>query len=116
MHEHVATPQLAFDFGTSHVAANEPPYRQPSLSTSYLYTTPEWRRTYSEAGHRARWKCEQCGWKSLRLHAHHIEPVATAPTKFLDLSNIKMLCPRCHRNVTMQHAAQHGWAYKFGGR
>ncbi len=121
MYDHVASPQLTFNFGTDHVAANDPKITGSPLfkrSRNALYRSLEWASTCANAGRRANFKCENlgCYWhchRPRRLFYHHIEPVEIRPDLFLVVSNIKCLCSRCHENVTMQHAARHGWAYTF---
>lgn len=40
-------------------------------------------------------RCEQCGERGLTLDIHHIVPIAEGGNN--ELSNLKLLCPNCHR-------------------
>jgi hypothetical protein len=121
MEQQIASPQLAFDFGPDHIASNDPAYNTPlyKRSRNALYNSPEFRSVCRAAAIRAKHRCENigCGSPPLRkLYYHHILPVEIYPDQFCVVSNIKCLCGRCHDNVTMQHAARHGWAYALSGR
>lgn len=45
---------------------------------------------------RAEGKCEHCGAKS-RLELHHLKPVCLHPELSNSVSNLKALCPSCHK-------------------
>lgn len=47
------------------------------------------------AGHR----CADCGCHHPRLHCHHIIPVEVRPDLGCEASNIRVLCPRCHKRT-----------------
>lgn len=65
------------------------------------YSTLEWRQLRAKvlAEHRY---CANCGACNVKLHVHHIEPVRQNPQRFLDESNLIVLCESCHAVVTQQ--------------
>lgn len=119
--DQATNPQLSFDFGTDHVAANDPAVDPLVRSTRLfkrlcnpLYLTPEWQAIRKVALRRAHFRCEKCTRtfeQQIRLEVHHVVPVAIRPDWFLHLSNLQVLCEPCHQTQTMQHAARHGWQY-----
>lgn len=46
-------------------------------------------------------KCECCrrSGEDVLLEVHHITPVAVNPELSADLSNLKLLCKRCHKQI-----------------
>jgi thymidylate synthase (FAD) len=47
----------------------------------------------AKAGH----LCQDCTQPHSRLHCHHVYPVLERPDLAMDVSNIVVLCPRCHK-------------------
>lgn len=45
--------------------------------------------------------CQMCGVTST-LSVHHVVPVRECPERFLDKSNLIVLCRSCHQKVTAQ--------------
>lgn len=62
------------------------------------------RRSLLESAH---FKCNKCG-SSRKLELHHKLPVYSHPEKAYDLSNIEVLCKKCHSHIhgTAGHCAE----------
>jgi 5-methylcytosine-specific restriction endonuclease McrA len=113
---------IQLDLALPQTAANDNIYnvRLYRLKHESKYRTPEWLRTRRIALDRAGHKCErclrtrhQCARTGDPLDAHHIEPVALYPELFHVLSNITVLCRRCHDVETMKQSRRYGWRYAF---
>ncbi len=85
-----------------------------------------WSAARRAARRRAKWTCERCNFKpsqvkkdpvaksayaghELRLQVNHIEPLAgryRSMTCFNHLSNLEVLCHRCHVSVTSEQRQQ----------
>ena len=65
------------------------------------YSNPEWRKLRAKvlAEHNY---CAKCGASNVKLHLHHIEPVRKNPERFLDESNLIVLCESCHAIETQR--------------
>lgn len=64
-----------------------------------LYKTPEWKETLLAVWTRDGFRCQRCGAEKTgkrSLHAHHIQPFATAPQLRFEPTNLVTLCSRCH--------------------
>ena len=60
---------------------------------------PRWKALRMQALDRDDWQCVQCGERR-RLEIDHIEAVRTRPDLAYSLSNIQVLCGRCHARKT----------------
>jgi 5-methylcytosine-specific restriction endonuclease McrA len=58
-----------------------------------------WKALRMQALERGDWKCVQCGTRH-RLECDHIEAVRTRPDLAYSLSNLQILCGRCHARKT----------------
>ncbi|MEM9899907.1 MAG: HNH endonuclease signature motif containing protein [Pseudomonadota bacterium] len=58
-----------------------------------------WKALRLQALERDGWQCVQCGSRR-RLEVDHIEPVRDRPNLSYALSNLQVLCPRCHSRKT----------------
>ena len=70
-----------------------------------LYRTPEWKASVRAVWQRSDASCERCGKDHRRIdrsrekfHVHHVVPFWTGIQRS-DLSNLALLCERCHRFV-----------------
>lgn len=65
------------------------------------YSCSEWRRLRNKvlAIHKC---CQKCGVSGVKLHVHHIEAVRVNPERFLDESNLIVLCESCHSMETQK--------------
>lgn len=65
------------------------------------YSNPEWRKLRSKmlSVHKC---CQRCGASGVKLHVHHIEPVRQNPSRFLDETNLIVLCESCHAVETQK--------------
>ena len=48
---------------------------------------------------RDNYTCQDCGAKGIKIHAHHIKPLADFPDLALDISNGKTVCIPCHEKI-----------------
>lgn len=72
------------------------------------YHNAEWRRLSLKLKNRYR-QCQRCGTPGRTgLHVHHIVPVREDPSRFLDESNLVVLCEDCHRRETQKEIAGRG--------
>ena len=60
---------------------------------------PRWKAVRMQALDRDGWQCVQCGTRR-RLECDHIEPVRDRPELAYALSNLQILCGRCHARKT----------------
>lgn len=60
---------------------------------------PRWKALRLQALERDEWQCVQCGSRR-RLECDHIEPVRDRPDLSYTLSNLQILCGRCHARKT----------------
>lgn len=60
---------------------------------------PRWRALRLQALERDGWACVQCG-THVGLECDHREPVRTHPELAFVLSNLQILCGRCHARKT----------------
>ncbi|MEC9198392.1 MAG: HNH endonuclease [Pseudomonadota bacterium] len=60
---------------------------------------PRWKALRMQALERDNWQCQHCGSRK-RLECHHVKPVRTHPELAYTLSNLLMLCGKCHSAVT----------------
>lgn len=60
---------------------------------------PRWKAVRMQALDRDGWACVQCG-EARRLECDHIHPVKTHPELSYTLSNLQILCGRCHARKT----------------
>jgi 5-methylcytosine-specific restriction enzyme A len=60
---------------------------------------PRWRALRMQALERDDWQCVQCG-THVGLECDHIEPVRDRPELAFVLSNLQILCGRCHARKT----------------
>ncbi len=60
---------------------------------------PRWKALRMQALERDGWQCVQCGTRK-GLECDHIQPVRTHPELSYVLSNLQMLCGRCHTRKT----------------
>ena len=60
---------------------------------------PRWKALRMQALDRDKWQCVQCGARR-RLECDHIEPVRDRPDLAYSLSNLQILCGRCHARKT----------------
>ncbi|MGJ8586977.1 MAG: HNH endonuclease [Yoonia sp.] len=60
---------------------------------------PRWKALRAQALDRDGWQCVSCGERR-GLECDHIEPVKTHPELAFTLSNLQMLCGRCHARKT----------------
>lgn len=60
---------------------------------------PRWAALRLQALDRDGWQCVQCGTRK-RLEVDHIEPVRDRPDLSFSLSNLQVLCGRCHARKT----------------
>jgi len=60
---------------------------------------PRWKAVRMQALDRDGWSCVQCG-EVRRLECDHIHPVKTHPELSYTLSNLQILCGRCHARKT----------------
>ena len=60
---------------------------------------PRWKALRMQALDRDGWACVRCGTHK-RLECDHIKPVRTHPELAYTLSNLQMLCARCHTKKT----------------
>jgi thymidylate synthase (FAD) len=45
------------------------------------------------------YRCVDCGDRHPKLHCHHVLPVEARPDLGCEASNIRVLCPRCHKRT-----------------
>ena len=60
---------------------------------------PRWKALRLQALERDEWRCVQCGTRK-GLECDHIEPVRNRPDLAFKLSNLQILCGRCHARKT----------------
>lgn len=60
---------------------------------------PRWKALRMQALERDNWQCVQCGERR-GLECDHIEPVRDRPDLAYTLSNLQILCGRCHSRKT----------------
>lgn len=60
---------------------------------------PRWKALRMQALDRDGWQCVQCGTRK-RLECDHVLPVRDRPDLAYSLSNLQILCPRCHARKT----------------
>jgi 5-methylcytosine-specific restriction endonuclease McrA len=60
---------------------------------------PRWKALRLQALERDGWQCVQCG-THVGLECDHIKPVRTHPELAFALSNLQILCGRCHARKT----------------
>jgi 5-methylcytosine-specific restriction endonuclease McrA len=60
---------------------------------------PRWKALRMQALERDDWACVECG-THVGLECDHIEPVKTHPHLAYVLSNLQILCGRCHARKT----------------
>lgn len=60
---------------------------------------PRWAALRMQALERDGWQCVQCGARK-RLEVDHVEPVRDRPELSFALSNLQVLCLRCHARKT----------------
>lgn len=60
---------------------------------------PRWKALRMQALERDDWQCVKCGARQ-RLECDHIEPVRDRPELSYSLSNLQILCARCHTRKT----------------
>jgi len=60
---------------------------------------PRWKALRLQALDRDEWKCVECGTRR-RLECDHVLPVKTHPELSYTLSNLQILCGRCHARKT----------------
>lgn len=60
---------------------------------------PRWKALRMQALERDGWQCVECGSRR-RLECDHIEPVRDRPDLAYVLSNLQILCGRCHARKT----------------
>lgn len=60
---------------------------------------PRWKALRMQALERDEWRCVQCGTRR-GLECDHIEPVRDRPDLAYSLSNLQILCGRCHARKT----------------
>lgn len=60
---------------------------------------PRWKALRLQALERDGWQCVACGARQ-RLECDHIEPVRDSPELSYVLSNLQILCGRCHARKT----------------
>lgn len=65
------------------------------------YSNPEWRKLRAKVLTEHPY-CAKCGITNVKLHVHHIEPVRLNPQRFLDESNLIVLCESCHTIETQK--------------
>ena len=65
----------------------------------YLYGRPVWKKVAKKVWERDRGRCQSCGTtkQSIKgIHIHHVVPFANVELR-VELSNLILLCPKCHR-------------------
>lgn len=60
---------------------------------------PRWKALRMQALERDGWQCVQCGERR-RLECDHVKPVRDRPDLAYVLSNLQILCGRCHARKT----------------
>ena len=60
---------------------------------------PRWKALRMQALDRDGWQCVQCGARK-RLECDHVLPVRDRPDLAYSLSNLQILCGRCHARKT----------------
>ena len=65
----------------------------------HVTSQPRWKALRLQALERDDWKCRKCGTRQ-RLEVDHVEPVRTRPDLAWTLSNLQVLCGRCHAYKT----------------
>lgn len=67
------------------------------------YNSHEWRKLRYEVMKEHPY-CERCGIDKFNaeLHVHHIVPVKDNPERFLDKTNLVVLCEHCHAMETQR--------------
>ena len=60
---------------------------------------PRWKALRMQALDRDDWQCVQCGARQ-RLECDHVLPVRDRPDLSYTLSNLQILCGRCHARKT----------------
>lgn len=74
--------------------------RYSRMSRHFDYQSPEWKQICLQLPTIG--NCQSCGIYCEGLHRHHVKPVREFPELAYTLSNIKMLCPACHRVETQK--------------
>lgn len=75
------------------------PKQDTETSWSDQYKNPKWQKKRLEALEDAGWRCLACHQQDRQLHVHHI---AYAPSRKIweyELSNLTVLCDKCHREL-----------------
>ena len=54
-----------------------------------------WRRVRLGYLRSVGWRCEGCGYRAVKLHVHHIHPLADGGSR-LERTNLEALCAACH--------------------
>ena len=102
--------------GCSHLVINDPYYcpmhrimadkkrKEEAFkgATRYAdYSNPAWRKLRNKVLKEHNY-CARCGATGVKLHVHHVEPVRNNPARFLDETNLIVLCESCHAIETQR--------------
>jgi len=71
-------------------------YRGPSNAVT---KSRRWPALRQQALRRDGFRCVQCGFRT-GLEVDHVVPVRDAPERAFDLTNLQVLCKRCHSKKT----------------
>ena len=106
--------------GCTHIVTNDPYYcpvhrkmsDQRKKETAFKgatryadYSNPAWRKLRAKVL-KEHPSCSRCGISNVKLHVHHIEAVRDNPSRFLDESNLIVLCESCHAIETQREIKQ----------
>ena len=64
-----------------------------------VYRDRRWKHLRGVTIARAGYRCEACGARAKRLDVDHIVPIAKAPERAFDRTNLRALCQPCHRRA-----------------
>jgi 5-methylcytosine-specific restriction endonuclease McrA len=73
--------------------------REYARHSARITRGPRWQALRMQVLERDGWQCVQCGTRR-RLECDHIEPVRDRPDLSYTLSNLQILCGRCHARKT----------------
>ncbi|GAB5350744.1 HNH endonuclease [Qipengyuania sp. 483] len=78
-----------------------PERKQHTRYSRHITRGPRWKALRMQALERDGWACVRCGVHT-GLECDHVEPVRTHPHLAFTLSNLQILCGRCHAQKTRQ--------------